>query len=139
MSALISFVICGTLLVLILFTALFVFVRAAREPLPLRLPRLGWMALALYLCGALAAHLLLWWSDTEDVLLATMLFGMPWSVISVFVLRSGLVSAAWGSGNMIEIFSLVGISLNSWLVYQLGQRLPVGEVPQRRALDDLPR
>jgi hypothetical protein len=138
MSSLIYFAICGAVLVLIALTALFIFVRAARMSTPAHWPRLGWIAVVLYLCSTLAAHLFLWRFDTEDVLLATMLFGMPWSAIGMFVLRSGLVGATWEPTSVIAILSLVGIGLNSWLVYQLGQRLPLGKMPQHRAANHLP-
>lgn len=117
MSGLIFLTICSTLLVCITLTALFILIRTAHKSPQ---PRLRWMPLALYLCSLFSTHLFLWWGDREDVLLMTMLFGMPWSLIGLLVTRELFHLY---SDISFTIISLGGIGINIWLSYYVGQRL----------------
>jgi hypothetical protein len=120
-------VISSALLVLITLATLGIFVRSTHLPAGTRWPRWGWMTLAFYLCGVLAA-LFVWGRDAEGLGIAAILLGLPWSAISAALLnvllqlRTGLFGASWET--TITILSIAAIGVNGWLAYQLGQRLP---------------
>jgi hypothetical protein len=116
---------CG-LLILITFAMLVICVRSASLPAAMRRSSWGRVTLALYLSCVLGA-LLIGGQDAEGVGIATILLGLPSSALSAFVLnellqlRTGLFGARWET--TITLLSIGAIGINSWLVYQLGQRL----------------
>lgn len=99
---------------------------------------------------ALAATYLLAWLGmivlfgyNNDVVegfgIASIMFGLPWSLLGMFLLGDPvyLYNQSWGIPweVLITTFSLLGIALNTWLLFQFGQRF-FGMFPVRRAADN---
>lgn len=99
--------------------------RAGRTPG--RMPWLGWLLVGVYV-AACAAAFLVWGRDSEGMVVAGLLAGMPWS-FGLALLLSPVTPldamVAWPGGAAVAAFVLILImALNARLLFLLGSRIP---------------